>query len=126
MRSSACGASRARPRCVRAKAACRVRSLVLPGLRRRGPRPHSRPRAQIKTAYRQRALECHPDKVADQADAAAKARAETAFKQLGEALEILTDPFKRQLYDEGHDKASIEERVEAARRAAQNHRPHNH
>ena len=42
---------------------------------------------------------------------------EPAGKRLGEALEILTDPFKRQLYDEGHDKASIEERVEAARRA---------
>ena len=82
--------------------------------------------SEVKAAYRQRALECHPDKVADRADAAAKARAEAAFKRLGEALEILTDPFKRQLYDEGHDKASIEERVEAARRAAQNHRPHNH
>ena len=82
--------------------------------------------ARARAAYRQRALECHPDKVADRADAAAKARAEAAFKRLGEALEILTDPFKRQLYDEGHDKASIEERVEAARRAAQNHRPHHY
>ena len=82
--------------------------------------------SEIKAAYKRRALECHPDKVADRADAAAKARAEAAFKRLGEALEILTDPFKRQLYDEGHDKASIEERVEAARRAAQNHRPHHH
>lgn len=29
-----------------------------------------------------------------------RAQAEKKFKELGEMMEILTDPFKRQLYDE--------------------------
>ena len=44
-------------------------------------------------------------------------------------LEILTDPFKRQLYDEGYDAKAIEERVAAAQRAAHenpNRRGHHH
>ena len=48
-------------------------------------------------------------------------------KDLGDMLEILTDPFKRQLYDEGYDKKAIEERVEAAQRAAREpQRGHHH
>lgn len=43
------------------------------------------------------------------------------FKALGEALEVLDDDFKRKLYNEGYDKAAIEERVQAADRAAKNH-----
>ena len=34
--------------------------------------------------------------------------------QLGEALETLSDDFKRKLWDEGYDKEAIEERVRAA------------
>jgi DnaJ family protein C protein 7 len=33
-------------------------------------------------------------------------------------MEILTDDFKRRLYDEGYDKKAIEERVQRAERAA--------
>lgn len=43
-----------------------------------------------------------------------------------QALEVLTDPFKRQLYDEGYDKEAIEERVAAAQRAAHEHKPRHH
>ena len=75
---------------------------------------------EIKAAYKKRALECHPDKHSDGGDAA-RAAAEAEFKALGEALEVLDDDFKRKLYNEGYDKAAIEERVQAADRAAKNH-----
>ena len=35
-------------------------------------------------------------------------------KLIGEALDILSDPLKKSLYDEGYDKAAIEERAAAA------------
>mmetsp|Transcript_3798 Transcript_3798/g.9846 ORF Transcript_3798/g.9846 Transcript_3798/m.9846 type:complete len:591 (-) Transcript_3798:217-1989(-) len=75
---------------------------------------------EIKAAYKQRALELHPDK-APVGDEAARKAAEERFKQLGEALEILTDDFKRKLWDEGYDREAIEERVQAAQRAARQH-----
>jgi len=74
---------------------------------------------EIKAAYKQRALEWHPDKHTH--SEAARAAAEAKFKVLGEALEILTDDFQRKLYNEGYDKAAIAERVQAANRAASNH-----
>ena len=46
---------------------------------------------------------------------------EAKFKLLGEALEILGDEMRRKLYNEGYDKAAIEERVQAAARAANDH-----
>uniref|UniRef100_A0A7S2RN34 Uncharacterized protein n=1 Tax=Rhizochromulina marina TaxID=1034831 RepID=A0A7S2RN34_9STRA len=73
--------------------------------------------SEIKSEYRRRALEWHPDKWEGHS-AEEKARAEEKFKELGEILEVLTDPFKRQLYDEGYDKEAIEQRVAAAQRAA--------
>ena len=79
---------------------------------------------EIKAAYKQRALECHPDKMTDGSEAA-KTEAEAKFKLLGEALEILTDDIKRKLYSEGYDRAAIEERVKAADRAA-HETPHHH
>lgn len=45
---------------------------------------------QIKKAFRRRALKEHPDKGGDPAK----------FKHLKEAYDTLTDPEKRQLYDE--------------------------
>ena len=57
------------------------------------------------------ALACHPDRFAD-ADDAAKKEAEAKFKELGEALDILTDEFKRKLWDEGHDLDAIAQRVQ--------------
>ena len=73
---------------------------------------------EIKQAYKQQALIWHPDKH-NQSDAA-RGAAEERFKLLGEALEILTDDFRRKLYDQGYDKAAIAERVEAANRASNN------
>ena len=43
------------------------------------------------------------------------------LSSLGEALEILGDEMRRKLYNEGYDKAAIEERVQAAARAANDH-----
>ena len=58
-----------------------------------------------------------------QGEAAAK-EAESNFKMLGEALEVLGDAQMRALYDEGHDKTAIDERMEAARRAARGDHRH--
>ena len=80
---------------------------------------------EIKHAYKQRALEVHPDRHAGKT-AAEVATMSERFKLLGEALELLGDPMKRKLYDEGFDKAAIAERVAAAERAAANPHAHRH
>lgn len=77
---------------------------------------------EIKKAYKKKALELHPDRVAPQDQDQARKQ----FQLLGEALEILSDDFQRKLYDEGYDPAAIRERVEAAKQAAHNHRHHSH
>ena len=51
---------------------------------------------------------------------------EDAFKTLGHALEILTTPMQRQLYDEGYDREAIIERAQAAQRAAHKDGGHGH
>ena len=51
-------------------------------------------------AYRKGALKNHPDKQSGKTDAE-KAAAEATFKAISEAYEILSDPEKRQRYDEG-------------------------
>ncbi len=50
--------------------------------------------AEIKSAYRKKAKECHPD--LNQNDKTAEAR----FKELNEANEVLSDPDKRAKYDQ--------------------------
>eukprot|EP00238_Polyblepharides_amylifera_P008005 CAMPEP_0196578772 /NCGR_PEP_ID=MMETSP1081-20130531/7610_1 /TAXON_ID=36882 /ORGANISM="Pyramimonas amylifera, Strain CCMP720" /LENGTH=563 /DNA_ID=CAMNT_0041898089 /DNA_START=331 /DNA_END=2023 /DNA_ORIENTATION=+ len=70
---------------------------------------------EVKAAYKQRAMEWHPDK--HDSDEL-KERAEEQFKLLGEGLEILSSEMKRSLYDEGYDKEAIEERYQAAQRAS--------
>ncbi|MDD5127152.1 MAG: molecular chaperone DnaJ [Dehalococcoidales bacterium] len=51
----------------------------------------------IKKAFRKRAFECHPDRNHE-------AGAEAKFKELNEAYEVLSDPNKRDAYDQyGHD-----------------------
>ena len=53
---------------------------------------------EVKKAYRKKAMEHHPDRNRDDA------KAETLFKEAAEAYETLSDPKKRQMYDQfGHD-----------------------
>lgn len=53
---------------------------------------------EIKSAYRKLALKWHPDKNADK-----KQEAETKFKEINEAYQVLSDTKKRQTYDQfGH------------------------
>ncbi|CAF0852258.1 unnamed protein product [Didymodactylos carnosus] len=47
---------------------------------------------EIKRAYKQKALKCHPDK-------SCEPDAEKKFMDISEAYEILSDPYKRSIYD---------------------------
>src|SRR3989344_8709893 len=57
---------------------------------------------EIKKAYRKQALEWHPDRHKDDKEAAEK-----RFKEINEAYQILSDPQKKQAYDQfGHQAFS--------------------
>ena len=58
---------------------------------------------EIKTAYRKKALEWHPDRH----QGADKEEAEKKFKEINEAYQVLSDPQKKAAYDQyGHDAFS--------------------
>ena len=52
----------------------------------------------------------------------ARKEAEAKFKALGEALGVLTDPFMRRLWDEGHDLESIAQHVQRCDHSRQDSR----
>jgi molecular chaperone DnaJ len=57
---------------------------------------------EIKKAYRKLAMKFHPDRVSTMPDAEKK-QAEDKFKELQEAYAVLSDPQKKQMYDQfGH------------------------
>lgn len=60
----------------------------------------------IKKGYKMSAMRCHPDRHASGTDEE-KAKAEVQFKEVGEAFEILSDPEKKQRYDQGEDVEEI-------------------
>ena len=61
----------------------------------------------IKSAYRKKASEFHPDKNA-------ATNASDNFRQIQEAYDLLSDPAKRQSYDESRRRSLLEKPLESA------------
>lgn len=62
--------------------------------------------AEIKKAYKKSALKWHPDRHSNSSESGKK-EAEQKFKDINEAFEILSDPKKRSLWDQGCDLDEI-------------------
>src|SRR3989344_3028188 len=60
--------------------------------------PKSASEADLKRAYRKKALEWHPDRNKDP-------KAPERFKEITKAYEILSDPKKKEVYDQYGDSA---------------------
>jgi DnaJ homolog subfamily C member 7 len=67
--------------------------------------------AEIKKAYKKSALKWHPDRHSSKGEAQKK-EAESKFKEIGDAVEVLTDPQRKSLYDQGYDREEIEQKME--------------
>lgn len=63
--------------------------------------------AEIKKAYKKKALKWHPDKNSE--SEASRAEAEAKFKLINEANRILSDPKKRAAYDRGAPMDEVED-----------------
>lgn len=63
---------------------------------------------EIKSAFREKALQCHPDKVPKEK----KAWAHESFTRVSRAYFVLTDPVKRRSYDEAIRERKAEPRYE--------------
>lgn len=66
----------------------------------------------IKTAYRKKAAQYHPDKNPSP-DAAAR------FREVQAAYEVISDPARRRAYDENRQRSLIEEPMAVARDIAE-------
>eukprot|EP01147_Barroeca_monosierra_P005798 gene5798-9024_t len=75
---------------------------------------------EIIKAYRKLAQEWHPDKFESEED---KVKAEKKFMDIAAAKEVLTDPEKRKMFDNGEDPLDAEEERE---RASQRSNPFGH
>lgn len=64
--------------------------------------------SMIKKAYRKAAILWHPDKHVSKSEEEQK-EAEAKFKDIGEAYAVLSDPKKRQMYDDGADIEEIDQ-----------------
>lgn len=69
---------------------------------------------EIKMCYRKAALKWHPDRHSA-SNKATQELAEKTFKEIGDAYDLLTDPQRKALYDQGYDRDEIEQRVEMAK-----------
>ena len=76
----------------------------------------------IRKAYKKSAMKWHPDRFASKS-AAEQEKASEQFKIISDALDVLTDPVRRKLWDQGYDRKEIEERAEMEKQRGQ-HRGH--
>ena len=72
------------------------------------PRGELSSEKEISTAYRKMALKWHPDRHSSKSEAEKK-KAEDEFKKIGDAHDLLMDPERRKLYDQGYDREEIEQ-----------------
>lgn len=69
---------------------------------------------EIKTAYKKAALKWHPDRHSG-SNEEMKKEAENRFKEIGDIYEILIDPTKKRLWDQGCDREELDQRAEHAK-----------
>ena len=68
--------------------------------------PETESETGFKKAYRKKAMLYHPDRHVN-ATPEEQAEAEQNFKDVGEAYSVLSDPKKKQMYDDGMDLEEI-------------------